>query len=77
MASSFDAAKSRPGRAPTDRPSHDGGRMREGDRGETGDAQPDAQTSLQAFRAMSWHGIVLQMLKRNDIRLVPYVPDRV
>ena len=25
----------------------------------------------------SWHGIVLQALKRNDIRLVPYVPDRV
>jgi hypothetical protein len=22
----------------------------------------------------SWHGIVLQALKRNDIRLVPYVP---
>ena len=25
----------------------------------------------------SWHGIVLQTLKRNEIRLVPYVPDRV
>jgi sulfopyruvate decarboxylase alpha subunit len=25
----------------------------------------------------TWHGIVLQSLKRNDIRLVPYVPDRV
>src|SRR5882762_7017373 len=25
----------------------------------------------------SWHGIVQQSLKRNDIRLVPYVPDRV
>src|ERR1700682_6539624 len=25
----------------------------------------------------SWHEVVLQMLKRNDIRLVPYVPDRV
>jgi sulfopyruvate decarboxylase alpha subunit len=25
----------------------------------------------------SWHGIVLQSLKRNDISLVPYVPDRV
>ena len=24
-----------------------------------------------------WHEIVLQTLKRNDIRLVPYVPDRV
>src|SRR5712664_1947767 len=25
----------------------------------------------------SWHGIVQQSLKRNDVRLVPYVPDRV
>jgi sulfopyruvate decarboxylase alpha subunit len=25
----------------------------------------------------SWHGIVLQTLKRNDVRLIPYVPDRV
>jgi sulfopyruvate decarboxylase TPP-binding subunit len=25
----------------------------------------------------TWHGIVLQALKRNDISLVPYVPDRV
>jgi sulfopyruvate decarboxylase alpha subunit len=25
----------------------------------------------------SWHEIVLQTLKRNEIRLVPYVPDRV
>jgi len=25
----------------------------------------------------TWHGIVLQSLKRNDINLVPYVPDRV
>src|SRR3954454_4169302 len=25
----------------------------------------------------SWHKIVLQTLKRNEIRLVPYVPDRV
>lgn len=25
----------------------------------------------------SWHGIVLQTLKRNEISLVPYVPDRV
>src|SRR5215470_6360984 len=30
-----------------------------------------------AETAQSWHGIVLQTLKRNDIRLVPYVPDRV
>jgi sulfopyruvate decarboxylase alpha subunit len=25
----------------------------------------------------TWHGIVLETLKRNDVRLVPYVPDRV
>jgi sulfopyruvate decarboxylase TPP-binding subunit len=25
----------------------------------------------------TWHGIVVEALKRNDIRLVPYVPDRV
>src|SRR5246500_3154741 len=25
----------------------------------------------------TWHGIVQQTLKRNEIRLVPYVPDRV
>jgi sulfopyruvate decarboxylase alpha subunit len=25
----------------------------------------------------AWHDLVLQSLKRNDIRLVPYVPDRV
>jgi sulfopyruvate decarboxylase alpha subunit len=25
----------------------------------------------------TWYGIVLQTLKRHDIRLVPYVPDRV
>jgi sulfopyruvate decarboxylase TPP-binding subunit len=25
----------------------------------------------------SWHEIVLNTLKRNDVRLVPYVPDRV
>src|SRR6195952_1493386 len=25
----------------------------------------------------TWHGIVLEALKRNEIRLVPYVPDRV
>jgi len=30
-----------------------------------------------AETAPSWHDIVLQTLKRNEIRLVPYVPDRV
>jgi sulfopyruvate decarboxylase alpha subunit len=32
---------------------------------------------MAAESAQSWHDIVLQTLKRNDIRLVPYVPDRV
>ena len=35
------------------------------------------QTSSPASAAKSWHEVVLQTLKRNDIRLVPYVPDRV
>jgi sulfopyruvate decarboxylase alpha subunit len=30
-----------------------------------------------AETAPSWYDIVLQTLKRNEIRLVPYVPDRV
>jgi sulfopyruvate decarboxylase alpha subunit len=34
---------------------------------------PSANTSS----APTWHGIVLQTLKRNEIALVPYVPDRV
>jgi sulfopyruvate decarboxylase alpha subunit len=45
----------------------------------------EQQTSPQAMQASSdktssdksWHGIVLQTLKRNEISLVPYVPDRV
>lgn len=32
---------------------------------------------MAAESAQSWHEIVLQTLKRNEIRLVPYVPDRV
>src|SRR5712672_3491188 len=35
-------------------------------------AVAEEKTSFQ-----SWHEIVLQTLKRNEIRLVPYVPDRV
>jgi len=35
------------------------------------------QASAQAAQENSWHGIVQQTLKRNEIRLVPYVPDRV
>jgi sulfopyruvate decarboxylase alpha subunit len=32
---------------------------------------------MAAEAARSWHEIVLQTLKRNEISLVPYVPDRV
>jgi sulfopyruvate decarboxylase alpha subunit len=31
----------------------------------------------QACQEQAWHEVVLQTFKRNDIRLVPYVPDRV
>ena len=36
-------------------------------------AAAEGKTSPQ----MNWSEVVLQTLKRNDIRLVPYVPDRV
>ena len=39
-------------------------------------AEQQAQTS-RASAEKSWHGIVLQTLKRNEISLIPYVPDRV
>ncbi|TKW79258.1 MAG: decarboxylase, partial [Bradyrhizobium icense] len=32
---------------------------------------------MAADTARSWHEIVLQTLERNEISLVPYVPDRV
>jgi len=36
------------------------------------------KTSLEnSSQEKSWHGIVLQALKRNDVSLVPYVPDRI
>lgn len=40
----------------------------------------EQRTSPQADQGSgegSWHGIVLQTLKRNEISLIPYVPDRV
>src|SRR3984957_6791799 len=45
-------------------------------------AAAEGQTSSQTSHERgsderSWHEVVLQTLKRNDIRLVPYVPDRV
>jgi sulfopyruvate decarboxylase alpha subunit len=39
--------------------------------------KPSPQASDQQALEKTWHGIVLQSLKRNDISLVPYVPDRV
>ena len=37
----------------------------------------DGQSSPMAPGQKAWFEIILQALKRNDIRLVPYVPDRV
>ena len=37
----------------------------------------DGQMSPAGPGEKTWYDIVLQTLKRNDIRLVPYVPDRV
>src|ERR1700709_2065346 len=45
--------------------------------GRTPMAVAEVQASPQAAQEATWHGIVLQSLKRNDISLVPYVPDRV
>jgi len=44
-------------------------------KGENKMAAAEEKTSPPAER--TWHGIVQQTLKRNEIRLVPYVPDRV
>jgi sulfopyruvate decarboxylase alpha subunit len=38
---------------------------------------PELNSQQSTSQELTWHGIVLQTLKRNDIRLVPYVPDRV
>lgn len=45
-------------------------------------AGADGRAALQASNrhagmARTWDGIVLDTLKENDIRLIPYVPDRV
>jgi sulfopyruvate decarboxylase alpha subunit len=39
-------------------------------------AAAEGHASLQS-EPETWHGVVQRTLKRNDIRLVPYVPDRV
>jgi sulfopyruvate decarboxylase alpha subunit len=44
---------------------------------ETRMAAADGHAASDATVERSWHEIVLQTLKRNDVRLVPYVPDRV
>jgi sulfopyruvate decarboxylase alpha subunit len=40
-------------------------------------AAAETETMAQPSREKSWHEVALQALKRNDIRLVPYVPDRI
>ncbi|MGY3080994.1 sulfopyruvate decarboxylase TPP-binding subunit [Bradyrhizobium sp. LM6.10] len=39
--------------------------------------QHTSSEAAQTSSDKSWHGIVLQTLKRNEISLIPYVPDRV
>jgi sulfopyruvate decarboxylase alpha subunit len=36
-----------------------------------------AAAEVRTAQEQTWHGIVLASLKRNEISLVPYVPDRV
>jgi sulfopyruvate decarboxylase alpha subunit len=43
----------------------------------TAEGQTSPNLNERASSEKSWHQVVLQTLKRNDIRLVPYVPDRV
>src|SRR4030088_635263 len=46
--------------------------------GQTSPKALDEKASHEkASHEKAWHEVVLQTLKRNDIRLVPYVPDRV
>ena len=42
----------------------------------TSEGQPSPESSNDTPER-TWHGIVQQTLKRHNIRLVPYVPDRV
>jgi sulfopyruvate decarboxylase alpha subunit len=44
---------------------------------EDGMAVAQEKTSAQVSGDRTWHGIVLDTLKRNEVRIVPYVPDRV
>jgi hypothetical protein len=36
----------------------------------------EGQASLQS-EPETWHGVVQRTLKRNDVRLVPYVPEQI
>ena len=38
---------------------------------------PQEKTPREDTWQNTWHGIVLDTLKRNDVRIIPYVPDRV
>ena len=40
-------------------------------------ASEEKTSNEKTSNEKAWHEVVLQALKRNDIRLVPYVPDRV
>jgi sulfopyruvate decarboxylase alpha subunit len=40
-------------------------------------AAAEGQTSPKTSTEKAWYDVALQGLKRNDIKLVPYVPDRV
>jgi sulfopyruvate decarboxylase alpha subunit len=43
----------------------------------TAEGQTSPNLNERASGEKGWHQVVLQTLKRNDVRLVPYVPDRV
>ena len=43
----------------------------------TAEGQTSPKVLSEKADTKDWHEVVLQTLKRNDIRLVPYVPDRV
>jgi sulfopyruvate decarboxylase alpha subunit len=50
--------------------------------GKPGDAARSPSRENEAAHSMTdtetpWHQVVLETLKKNDVRLVPYVPDRV
>ena len=39
-------------------------------------AAAEQGSAQNSSKATTWHGIVLETLKRNEIRLTPYVPDK-